>query len=113
MSKPISSFYDATKYLGQFVGEEIPFLRETSCMSNDMRECLAYVDVFVKYFCEDEELKQFLKEKARPALKVIGFALWKRDTVTDMALRKGAGTEVESFESEPNKNPSKNDLDSQ
>jgi hypothetical protein len=98
MSKPISSFYDATKYLGQFVGEEIPFLRETSCMSGDMREYIAYLDMFVTHFCDDPKFKKFLQEKIRPSLKHFGFALWKRDTVTDMALRKGSGTEEETFE---------------
>lgn len=82
-------------------------------MSTDMREYIAYLDVFVKYFCTDEKTAAYFQKNIRPSLKRIGFALWKRDTVTDMALRKGSGTEEESFDVDSRtKDSAKDELDS-
>ena len=97
MSKPLSTFYDATKYLGQYIGQNIEFLRETSCMGPGEREDLALLE-WLKTVIDDKKTVDFLDEIIIPLIKKMGYAHWIRDTVTDMALRKADYTEEETFE---------------
>ena len=96
MSKPISSYYDATKYLGQFIGEQEEFMRETACMSPEIRLTLAVLESATEFFKEDPELLGMIAQ-IKPLLKRIGYARWERDTVTDMAIKKANPQEIEEF----------------
>lgn len=96
MSKPISGYYDATKYLGQFIGEKIDFLRKTSCMSPEMRLTFAVLEGSKLIFKDDPELLKMIAE-IEPLLERIGYAQWQRDTVTDMAMKKANPQESEDF----------------
>jgi hypothetical protein len=96
LSKPISGYYDATKYLGQFIGEKEEFLRETACMSPEMRVTFAVLEGARDFFKDEPELIKMIDE-LKPILKKIGFAQWQRDTVTDMALKKANPQETEDF----------------
>lgn len=96
MSKPVSSYYDATKYLGQFIGEQEQFMRETACMSPEIRLTLAVLESAAEFFKDDEELLELIAQ-LKPLLKRIGHARWERDTVTDMAIKKANPTETEEF----------------
>jgi hypothetical protein len=101
MSKPLQSFYEATKYLGQFIGEKVPFLKETSCMSPNIREIMASIDFALEFWTKenDTEMIEILKI-AKSFLEKLGYARWERDTVTDMALKKGSPTEKEDWEND-------------
>jgi hypothetical protein len=96
LSKPISGYYDATKYLGQFIGEKEEFLNETACMSPEMRVTFAVLEGARDFFKDEPELIKMIDE-LKPILKKIGFAQWQRDTVTDMALKKANPQETEEF----------------
>ena len=99
MSKPISGYYDATKYLGQFIGEREEFLRETACMSPEMRLTFAVLQGAEAFFKDEPDILKLIAE-LKPILKNIGYAQWQRDTVTDMALKKANPTETEDFQDE-------------
>lgn len=99
MSKPIAGYYDATKYLGQFIGEKEAFLRETACMSPEMRVTFAVLEGAKEFFKNEPELLEMIKQ-LEPLLRRIGHAQWQRDTVTDMALKKANPSEQEDFQDE-------------
>ncbi len=98
MSKPITGYYEATKYLGQFIGQQIPFLQETSCMDPSCRELFAILDFIASIDPNMVEIVKIVK----PFFEKLGFARWNRDTVTDMALRKGAPSETETWGEQEN-----------
>lgn len=105
MSKPLQSYYEATKYLGQYVSKNITFLKDTACMNFETRQTLAVIEAFIK-ITKDQDDKdhqdfiKFLKKKAKPFLELWGWANWPRDTVTDMALQKGLESTDEYFDTE-------------
>lgn len=85
MSRPLQTYYEATKYLGQYVGKEVQFLHDTSCMDMRIRQALAGIDAAIQMLDDKEEIKEL--KQVKKILEPFGFALWPRDTVTDMALR--------------------------
>ncbi len=99
MSKPISGYYDATKYLGQFIGEQEEFLKDTACMSPEMRITFAVLQSAKEIFKDDAEILQLITD-AEPLLRRLGFAQWQRDTVTDMAIKKANPQVTETFDDE-------------
>ena len=101
MSKPLNTYYDATKYLGQFVGQLVEDLKDTSCMGSEERELI----LIFKWIIENKDFFSIPKEDIETLTKVfiplfekLGYANWIRDTVTDMALRKANPKETEDWE---------------
>ena len=90
MSKPLHTFYEATKYLGQFVGKDVDFLHTTSCMDTRTRLAIAGIEAAIIIMKNEQPIDndgiKELEENKR-ILELFGFASWPRDTVTDMALR--------------------------
>lgn len=108
MSKPLRSFYDATKYLGQFIGQKVSFLQNTSCMDQETRELIAILDFCKITFVDDKEFIELI-DFILPLIEKLGYAKWQRDTVTDMALCKGSPSEMEDWdESTDNENTEEN-----
>lgn len=107
MSKPLKSFYEATRYLGQYMGKDLPFLKDSSCMGLDRRRQLA----ILKWAQEIPEDLDNLSEKEIfdkvliPLIEKLGLAEWPRDTVTDMAIRKGLITEGDIWDIDKDDNP--------
>lgn len=94
--------YQTYKLMGQDVGKNIPFLKETSCMDTEKREEYAFLEImgnledFVNSH-SDFTLKQFIDEFLKPSLQIWGWSLWKRDVITDLALRLGRKSFKSSF----------------
>lgn len=100
MSKPLNTYYEATKYLGQFIGDKVKFLELSACMDHESRKKFAILYSLDKEFRKvlDTETYELLKTIIEPLIMNIGYARWPRDTVTDMALKKGLSEDnVESF----------------
>lgn len=92
MSEP-ESYYRNIAYLGQYMKELVPFLFETSCMGDEEREVLAILS-YIGDITKMEDLEKLTEEEImdkmiKPLFQKLGFAHWRRDTVTDMAIRKG------------------------
>lgn len=87
------NYYRATTYIGQYIGDKIPFLKDTSCMSLQARQQIAFLESFKDYLKTELDLETYtlLYTVIKPYLEKRGFADWLRDTVTDMAIRKGLG----------------------
>lgn len=97
MSKPLKSFYEATRYLGQYIGKKVPFLLATSCMSEQRRHQIAVITWLIDSKKASPQMLSMLQIDIMPLLEKLGYAEWIRDTVTDMAIRKGLSTDLESF----------------
>jgi len=83
-------FFREYKLVASEVGAEIKFLKETSCMNQGIREQIAYCEIykiFEKHYQNEMSLIEFIDKIAIPALKILGFATWNRDILTDMGLR--------------------------
>lgn len=81
--------YQTYKLLGQDIAKIVPFLSETSCMNPEVREFIALMKMYQKLFPEDKEFNEWLKKEVIPAFGYLGYAKWKRDVLTDLALKKG------------------------
>lgn len=95
MSKPVEGFYESAKYLGQFIPEIEPMLQETACIGDSERVIIAVLK-YLKEQSDDKEEKKELQSMI-DLVKALGFARWKRDTVTDMAIKIGKREEQDSF----------------
>lgn len=97
MSKPVEGFYEAAKYLGQFLPEKEPILSELALLGDKERLVIA----FLHYLKEDKDTPQEDRAEIDDLIKLIkyiGFANWKRDIVTDMAIKIGKHEELDSFD---------------
>jgi hypothetical protein len=100
MSKKLRDYFEATEYLGAFVGEKVPFLFKTSCMNPDERVRIAILDWLINMQNIDlSKLTEIesIQKVIMPLIENMGFAKWIRDTVTDMAIRKGRSGISERF----------------
>lgn len=90
-------YFKEYKLVATEVGKEVPFLKESSCMSPEKRIELAACKAFRTYFSKDKDFNKFLEEIAEPTLELFGFAAWNRDILTDMGLRVTSKTQVASI----------------
>jgi hypothetical protein len=76
--------------MGERVGKLVPFLKDTACVHVNERELIGNVRAFQVLLDdtdpESKEFKDWLTQKAIPALTYIGLGKWYRDTITDLAL---------------------------
>lgn len=74
--------------MGQRVGgiDDFKFMQETAMVHMDERELVGYCRAFSILFPEVKKFKEFLEDKAIPALIMIGRGRWYRDTITDLSL---------------------------
>jgi hypothetical protein len=71
-------------------------------MSPEMRIAMAAMKAGKEKFKDDPELLELIAE-AELFIRYFGFAMWQRDTVTDMALKKANPQEIETFEDQDDK----------
>jgi hypothetical protein len=86
-------YYEASTYLGQRVGKQHQFLQKTACMDIKVRKSLAVFEFMKK---KNPEFKEQIEE-FESLLTFLGAALWNRDVITDLALKLGQKSNVQSF----------------
>jgi hypothetical protein len=94
MSSASKAYFERVGYLGEFMPMRKPSLSLTCCMDFKRRKQLAtlkYIsDLLKKIDKKQFETEIYVIDKiAIPLIKELGFAEWKRDPVTDMAIAKG------------------------
>lgn len=80
----------------------IPFLNASACMSKNRRFQLAVI-TWSKTLPENLDKlseEEIIDKVVIPLIQFSGWAEWERDTVTDMAIKKGLITEGEIWEHE-------------
>lgn len=82
---------EGERFLGGVIGHLVEFLANTSCMDEGYRIMIAKIEIFellVEYEKEGEfDLISFISKVVKPSLERLGWAKWKRDILTDLALR--------------------------
>lgn len=106
MTKQIKSFYEASRYLGQYMPGKVPFLGEIACMGANrkvqiavLKWVLELIPLLKEKGPEDLGEEEIIDTVLIPLLKKLGYAEWVTDTVTDMAIKKGIKTKTETWES--------------
>ena len=82
-------YYKHIKTLGMKVARKEPFLQETSCMSNEARELIAYLEMYKIIYSEDKQGIEEIDKIFKPCIALLGRANWKRDILTDLGLNLG------------------------
>jgi len=92
-------FYQAASYLGQHKNISRGILKKTSCMGQEEREEIAILEAVKKVWpliesgeIDTMSIPDLIDKALMPFIENRGFALWQRDVVTDMAIRKGDTT---------------------
>lgn len=76
--------------MGEQVGKILKFLQETACIHVEEREYISIMKMYVDLFPEDKKFIEYLKTRAIPAFKHLGYGKWYRDVITDLALALSA-----------------------
>jgi hypothetical protein len=89
-------FYQAASYLGQHKNISRGILKKTACMGKEQRELIGNLEAIKKVWpliesgeIDNMTVPEMLDKIVMPFIENQGFALWERDVVTDMAIRKG------------------------
>jgi hypothetical protein len=85
-------YYEISKYLSQQVGKRNKFLQKTACMDMESRRLMAVME-FIKMRDENHRLpeneRKSQNELIAELFKMLGWAMWERDVLTDMGLLLG------------------------
>ena len=96
-----SFMWETYRAMSVDVAQIIPFMALTSCMNQEEREFLAYIEglkLILKDSPEAESFIKFLDKWAIPIVQKIGRAKWGRDTVSDLGFAKAIqGEEIEDL----------------
>ena len=72
--------------LGSLIAQKDPYFEQTACMSEEWRELIGFLEV-LKIVDQDPELKGEIEKLFIPICQKLGQATWKRDIVTDLAMK--------------------------
>lgn len=86
MSKGVFDFeYYTKKLLSQRIGADIEALRETACMSAEMRELYVLVEIADLWF--PKLFGKVMSDKIKKTIQLFGWAGWVRGELTHLGLR--------------------------
>jgi len=80
------------RLLSQRAAKTQPFLKETACLSEEIRVIIGYIRAYSELF-KDESLNEFVKP-----LQFIGLASWSRTELSDLGFMIGYDTKQSSEE---------------
>lgn len=72
--------------LGSLIAQKDPYFEQTACMSEEWREIIGFLEV-LKIVDQDPDLRKEIEKLFIPICQKLGIATWKRDIVTDLAMK--------------------------